>query len=164
MHFDSNKRSLFRPKKNISPDNLLPWVISAAQFLENCTQCGDCLVVCPEKIIIKGDGGFPSINFDLGECDFCGKCAEVCKAPIFTPITEIPWQKKARIDSSCLANQNIYCRSCAESCEAQALTFQIGISSAPQIDSDLCNGCGACVAPCPTKAIEVKAIETKENK
>lgn len=159
MQFDANKRSLFRPKKIITTDNLLPWVISPTHFLDNCTQCGDCLAACPEEIIIKGDGGFPSVNFDLGECDFCGKCAEVCKEPIFTSITETPWQKKANINDSCLANQNIYCRSCAESCETQALTFQIGISAVPQIDSDLCNGCGACVAPCPTKAIDVKELK-----
>ena len=159
MQFDANKRSLFRAKRNISTDNLLPWIIDAKQFLDNCTQCGDCLVACPENIIVKGDGGFPTVDFDLGECDFCGKCAGSCKEPIFTEITETPWQKKALIDSTCLANQHIYCRSCAESCEAQALTFQIGISAVPQIDNDLCTGCGACVAPCPTKAIEVKELK-----
>lgn len=159
MKFDINKRGLFRSKKNITTDNLLPWVMSAQQFLEQCTQCGDCLAVCPEKIIIKGDGGFPNINFDLGECDFCGQCAEVCKAPIFTATTEQPWSKKAFINQTCLANENIYCRSCAESCEAQALTFQLGFSALPKIDLELCTGCGACVTPCPTKAIEVKELK-----
>lgn len=159
MQFDANKRSLFRPKKTISTEHLLPWVIDAKQFLNDCTQCGDCLDVCPEQIIIKGDGGFPRVDFDLGECDFCGKCAGSCKAPIFTEITATPWQKKALIDVTCLANQNIYCRSCAESCEAQALTFQIGISAVPQIDNELCTGCGACVAPCPTNAIGVKELK-----
>lgn len=158
MQFDVKKRSLFRVKKTIAVDNLLPWIIDAGQFLDNCTQCGDCLVACPENIIIKGDGGFPTLNFDLGECDFCSKCASSCKEPIFIALTESPWQKKALINDTCLANQNIYCRSCAESCESQALTFQIGINAVPQIDNDLCTGCGACVAPCPTKAIEVKEL------
>jgi ferredoxin-type protein NapF len=159
LQFDANKRGLFRSKKTITSDHLLPWIIDANTFLNNCSQCGDCIDACPEKIIIKGDGGYPNINFDLGECDFCGKCAEICKEPIFTDTTELPWQKKALIETTCLANKNIYCRSCAESCEAQALTFQIGISAVPTIDHELCNGCGACVAPCPTKAIEVKEIK-----
>jgi len=159
VHFDANKRNLFRPKKTISTDNLLPWINDAKQFLDNCTQCGDCLATCPESIIVKGDGGFPTINFELGECDFCGQCANVCKEPIFTPTTEIPWGKKAKIETTCLANQSIYCRSCAESCETQALTFQIGISAVPKIDNDLCTGCGACVAPCPANAIDVKELE-----
>ena len=159
MPFDANKRSLFRRKKTITTDNLLPWIIDAKLFLENCTQCGDCVSACPEKIIVKGDGGFPNIDFDLGECDFCGQCAEICKEPIFKPTTEPPWQKKALINKTCLAHENIYCRSCAESCETQALTFQLGLSAVPQIDNDLCTGCGACVAPCPTKAIEVKELK-----
>ncbi|MCP4326093.1 MAG: ferredoxin-type protein NapF [Psychromonas sp.] len=158
MRFDANKRGLFRNRKTISTDNLLPWIIDAKLFLENCSQCSDCINTCPEKIIIKGDGGFPSINFELGECDFCGKCADICKEPIFTATTALPWFKKAHINQTCLANENIYCRSCGESCETQALTFQIGLSAVPQIDNELCNGCGACVAPCPTNAIEVKEI------
>lgn len=164
MEFNASKRRLFRPKKVIATDNLLPWVISPQQFLDNCTQCEDCLAVCPEEILIKGDGGFPNVNFALGECIFCGKCAEICKEPIFTAITEFPWQKKAVIDTTCLAHEKIFCRSCAETCEAQALTFQVGISAVPQIDNDLCTGCGACVAPCPTQAIEIKASEIKDNK
>ncbi|WP_232772477.1 ferredoxin-type protein NapF [Psychromonas sp. Urea-02u-13] len=159
MHFDDTKRSLFKRKKEITTDNLLPWIIDAQQFLEKCTQCADCISVCPENIIIKGDGGFPNIDFDLGECVFCGKCADVCKEPIFTATSASPWQKKALIKQTCLAHENIYCRSCAESCEAQALTFQLGISAIPIIDTDLCIGCGACVAPCPTKAIEIKELK-----
>jgi len=159
VQFDVKKRSLFRAKKKISTNNLLPWINDAEQFLENCTQCGDCLSACPQQIIVKGDGGFPAINFELGECDFCTKCATVCKVPIFIASTEQPWQKKAVIDATCLANQNIYCRSCAESCETQALTFQIGISAVPKIDNDLCTGCGACVAPCPSSAIDVKELK-----
>ena len=159
MRFDGEKRSLFKRKEKVATENLLPWVIDAEQFLEKCTQCADCISVCPENILIKGDGGFPNIDFDLGECDFCGKCAEVCKEPIFTAITESPWQKKAIINQTCLANESIYCRSCAESCEAQALTFRIGISAVPKIDNDLCTGCGACVAPCPTKSIQIKELK-----
>lgn len=159
MKFDANKRSLFRVKKQITIDNLLPWVIDADVFLDKCSQCGDCINACPEKIIINGDGGFPTINFELGECDFCGLCAESCKEPIFSAVTEVPWQKKALINDTCLANQNIYCRSCAESCESQALTFQIGINAVPKIDLQLCTGCGACVAPCPVTAIDVKELK-----
>lgn len=159
MAFDIKKRSLFRPSQKVTFENLLPWVSDAQAFVEECTQCGDCLTICPEKIIVKGDGGFPQIDFKEGECDFCGKCAEICKAPIFTPVTEQPWQKKAVINQHCLANQSIYCRSCAESCEAQALTFQIGISAVPKIDNKLCTGCGACVSPCPVNAVAVKEVK-----
>lgn len=159
MSIDVNKRRLFGNRNVNFASDLLPWVVSSTQFIDSCTQCGDCISVCPEKIIVKGDGGFPMIDFDLGECDFCGKCADICNEPIFTNTAESPWHKKAVIHDTCLANQKIVCRSCAESCEAQALTFQIGISALPKIDIDLCTGCGACVAPCPTKSIVVKELE-----
>ena len=159
MQFDSNKRSLFKSRKKVVINNLLPWITDAQHFIQSCTQCSDCIASCPEKIIVKGDGGFPNIDFTQGECTFCKKCAEACNENIFDLSAPQPWSKKARIDDTCLAQANVYCRSCAESCEVQALTFQIGLSAAPQINLDLCNGCGACVAPCPTQAIQIK--ETK---
>ncbi len=161
MQFDSNKRNLFRRKKSITTDNLLPWIKESQNFLEKCTQCTDCIKACPEQIIVKGDGGFPNIDFTKGECTFCGLCADSCNEDIFVETTQVPWFKKAVIKESCLAEQNIYCRSCAESCEFEALFFKIGLSEKPQINLELCNGCGACYSPCPTQAIEIKEILNK---
>ncbi|AGH81240.1 ferredoxin-type protein NapF [Psychromonas sp. CNPT3] len=156
LKINSAKRSLWRPKKQINKDNLLPWLKDADIFFEQCTQCGDCLSACPTQIIVKGDGGYPKIDFNLGECEFCSKCADICTQPLFLDTRLPAWSKKAQISESCLANKNIYCRSCSDSCEAQALTFQLGISALPTINLDLCNGCGGCVAPCPTQAIIIK--------
>jgi ferredoxin-type protein NapF len=159
VQFDSNKRSLFKRNNKVVVNNLLPWITDAQNFIEKCTQCSDCINVCPEKIVVKGDGGFPNIDFSNGECTFCKKCAEVCNEDIFDLSSSAPWLNKAQINDSCLAYANVYCRSCSESCEIQALTFQVGISAVPQIDNDICTGCGACVAPCPTKAIEIKELK-----
>lgn len=156
MQFDANKRALFKRKKKEVLHNLLPWINDAEKFIENCTQCAECITHCPEKIIVKGDGGFPNIDFTNGECTFCKKCVDACNEDIFDLSSPEPWQKKALINDSCLANNNVYCRSCSESCETQALTFKVGLSATPQIDINLCTGCGACVAPCPTQAILIK--------
>ena len=164
MHFDIGKRSLFVRTKTVSIENLLPWIKDEQQFVEKCNQCGDCLTVCPTNIIIKGDGGFPSIDFRKGECEFCGECATVCSTPLFEPITTLPWLKKAFINDNCLATKNVICRSCAESCDQQALTFKIAISAVPEIDLTRCNGCGACLSPCPTDAISIKNASTNENR
>ncbi|MFT6985943.1 MAG: ferredoxin-type protein NapF [Psychromonas sp.] len=158
MQFDASKRSFFKVKKTIATDHLLPWIKDTQNFLNNCSQCGDCISACPEQIVIKGDGGYPNINFDLGECTFCGKCATSCKEKIFVETSESPWDKKAFINNQCLAFANVYCRSCAESCDSEALTFQLGLSAIPQINTDLCSGCGACVAPCPQQAIAIKEL------
>ena len=158
MSFDANKRNLFRRATPNLTGKLLPWIKDPQAFIAQCTQCGDCQTACPENIIVKGDGGFPNINFNLGECDFCGKCAISCTLPLFNETSSTPWTIKALISDECLANKHVYCRSCAESCETQALTFQIGISAVPTIDLDLCTGCGACVAPCPTQSITIKEL------
>ncbi|WP_094751985.1 ferredoxin-type protein NapF [Psychromonas sp. CD1] len=156
LKVNSAKRNLWRFNKKTNAEHLLPWLKSADIFFDQCTQCAECLIVCPTKIIVKGDGGYPKIDFNLGECDFCAKCADICTQPIFLDTTQPAWLKKAQISHACLAYENIYCRSCAESCTAQALTFQLGISALPTINNELCNGCGACVALCPTHAIEIK--------
>ncbi|MBF0446179.1 MAG: 4Fe-4S binding protein [Magnetococcales bacterium] len=46
---------------------------------------------------------------------------------------------------------------CRDQCEPRAISFNpvIGGLSPPILDSDLCNGCGACIAPCPSKAINI---------
>ncbi len=156
MQFNASKRSLFKAKKTVATNNLLPWIKDIQNFISNCNQCGNCVTACPDQIIIKGDGGYPKVDFNLGECSFCGKCAESCKEEIFVATSESAWNKKAFINNQCLAIADVYCRSCAESCESQALTFQLGLNARPQIDSDLCSGCGACVSPCPTQAIEIR--------
>jgi len=153
---DIQKRHLFRRQSELVFNNLMPWIDDNQKFVNNCTQCKNCLTNCPEKIIVQGDGGFPVIDFSLGECTFCGECANSCEEDIFTASTEKPWHKKAVIADNCLANENVYCRSCAESCPEQALSFKIGINATPDINLDKCNGCGACFSPCPTSAISIK--------
>ncbi|MFT4836937.1 MAG: ferredoxin-type protein NapF [Psychromonas sp.] len=159
MKFDNSKRRLFKNNDQVTINHLLPWIQNVDLFLKNCTQCDQCISACPEKIIVKGDGGYPNIDFTVGECSFCGQCADICQEQIFISIKQSPWLKKAQIDESCLAYKNVYCRSCSESCEAQALTFQIGLSAVPEINLDLCTGCGACVAPCPTASVLIKELE-----
>lgn len=156
---NQEKRRLISQHKNT---NLMPWVNNESVLTNNCTRCGDCISQCPEKIIKVGSGGFPFIDFNLGECTFCKACADVCSQPVFSSTLDEPWQIIACVKESCLANSGVYCRSCAEVCPEQALTFAVGISALPKINMNQCNGCGACVAPCPVNAISVEEIETNE--
>jgi pyruvate formate lyase activating enzyme len=46
-----------------------------ALYPDKCTQCGQCISVCPlEAITLKG----AMISIDRGLCNNCGKCAEFC--------------------------------------------------------------------------------------
>jgi ferredoxin len=47
------------------------------RITEKCTNCGDCLTVCPLEAISGGDER-PQIDPAL--CTDCGTCADVCPA------------------------------------------------------------------------------------
>lgn len=138
----------------------LPW-LKEAHFTDLCTQCGDCIKQCPTQIIRVGDGGFPRVDFHIDECTFCYQCAQACPEPLFLPQSEPAWQAKAMIKDSCLAYQNVDCRSCSDSCEPFAIRFKLAVGKVaqPQIDLASCTGCGACVSVCPTSAIVVTYSE-----
>ena len=142
-----------------------PWSINEVDFTDKCTRCGDCILVCETQIIVKGDGGFPEIQFDKGECTFCQKCVLVCEQPIFRSLEEEPWTHKVEITTQCLTENRVECRSCQDSCPMNAIRFrlQLGGVAKPMLDLASCNGCGACLSVCPTKAIKIINFETNTD-
>jgi len=156
MSINLGRRSLFRRKEQ---DNVvrLPWLKADLEFTDKCTRCGDCSAACPEKIIIVGDGGFPEIDFSVSECNFCKECVNRCKEDLFDLNQAQAWANKAVVSDRCLNIQSVYCRSCAESCESEALVFNFIDTTfvSPDVVFDDCNGCGACVSICPVSAITV---------
>ena len=134
-----------------------PWSKDNQVFIQHCTRCDDCIEVCETHILIKGEGGFPQVQFSQGECTFCHKCVDVCKQPIFRLIEEKPWEHKVEITSLCLTQQKIECRSCQDNCLVNAIRFrlQIGGVAQPMVNVDNCNGCGACLNSCPVNAIKI---------
>jgi ferredoxin-type protein NapF len=137
-----------------------PWSLPEQDFLDRCTRCNDCVKACPSNIIITGDGGFPRIDFPLGECTFCGECVRACTAGAFNGGNDAPWQLQIAIDDSCLAKHDIFCMACVDACPAQAirLHYAVGVPT-PQVDTSACTGCGGCVAICPAHAISLHPCE-----
>lgn len=128
-------------------------------FLQRCTGCHQCVVACETGILIKGQGGYPEIDFSQGkqECSFCQRCVNSCPEGVFRPTSEMAWQHKVDIAPSCLAQNGIECRSCQDSCEPRAIRFkrEIGRIATPILALENCNGCGACLAHCPSQSITI---------
>ncbi len=155
-----SRRAFLRGRARWQCEIRPPWSLVESCFIDKCSQCDQCIETCPENIITRGSGGFPKIDFSngSGECTFCGDCAHVCDDYAIVYNANKPaWLVKANISSLCLAQRGVVCRSCGEMCEKEAIEFQTfsqGIAL-PKIDTDTCNGCGACVASCPVQAIGV---------
>jgi len=73
-------------------------------------------------------------------------------------VDEPAWLAKVMLSSGCLAEKKTLCRSCGEVCEYRAIHFPLSVQGivSPQISREKCNGCGACVAICPTQALDVR--------
>ncbi len=167
---DIARRRLFSrtPKAKIDTGipQRMPWLVDEQSFIDGCSRCNQCVEACETKIIVKGEGGFPEIRFQEGECTLCRKCAEVCPEPLFLPREQQPWQQVAVVGDKCLALQGVECRACGDSCEYAAISFrlQIGGSAKPLLNESLCMGCGGCIKPCPSNAISINALTIKGTK
>lgn len=138
------------------PAPRMPWAV--ADFVAVCKRCDDCIPVCETGILIKGDGGFPTVDFSRGGCSFCGACADRCRDRALERHAGSAWSLRASIDHRCLSSQGISCRLCGDGCDQVAIRFRplTGGRALPSIVADQCNGCGACVAVCPVQAIQVQ--------
>ena len=151
------RRALFRPLK--AAENMLrpPWSGDADTFSERCSRCNACIDRCEEKILIFGDGGFPEINFERGECTFCGACEQACDSNVISRQQSDNFDNyQPRISQDCLNSRGIVCQLCRDSCEAEAILVSYSSTpQLPQINLADCSRCGACVAACPERAIQV---------
>lgn len=152
---NQSRRNLFsRRKSNVTRP---PWSKTDQEFTDNCTRCDKCITACETQIIKRGEGGFPEIDFNLGECIFCQLCVDVCPEPVFDLAQSLPWSIRASIKDSCLTYQGVWCQSCKDACDPRAISFIMAVGQVPKplIDTDACTGCGACVSPCPSNAIQI---------
>jgi len=134
-----------------------PWSVAEARFANTCTACDDCLKACPTGLLQRGEGGLPVADFSAAACTFCGDCARACTTgAIGRDTAAAPWAFGIAIADGCLAAQNVECRVCGEACDVSAIRFRprIGGVPLPAVDNTACNGCGACLAPCPVSAVQ----------
>lgn len=137
-----------------------PWAVEEDAFVARCTRCERCIEACPAAILVRMDGGFPGVDFTRGECSFCADCVAACAPQALRRDAPdaLPWDRVAAIGDDCLAARGVECRVCGESCPQGAIRFRprLGGVARPALDAAACTACGACIGPCPTRAIDTR--------
>ncbi|CAL96560.1 ferredoxin-type protein NapF [Azoarcus olearius] len=136
-----------------------PWAVAEEDFLRQCTRCDACVAACPTQVVVRGGGGYPEIDFARGECSFCTRCVTACAArALQRDDGRTPWTPTLTLGASCIAQHGVECRVCGEACGAGAIRFRprAGGVALPEVEAARCTGCGACVAPCPVRAISLQ--------
>lgn len=136
-----------------------------ARLLGACIHCEKCYEACPRKVIALAtfeDGivgmRTPKMDFRADYCDFCKdenggvpKCVATCPTNALALPSGIKPEEQiigiAELNTNwCLAYRRMFCRSCYDACEYEAII--LNDSNCPVVIEDKCNGCGACEAVC----------------
>ena len=153
-----------------------PGSVSLKHFNDKCTACNLCVAACPGGVLQPsflqyGLEGFlqPYMDPEKGYCSFdCTKCSEVCPCGAILPLS-IEKKHTTQIGIAHFVKHNCVvfregtlCGACSEHCPTKALNMiPYGKNlNIPQIDSELCIGCGACEYACP---VDPKAIFVEGN-
>ncbi|MBU1076627.1 MAG: 4Fe-4S binding protein [Spirochaetes bacterium] len=175
----------FKKKNNrnlLRPPGATPESISS-----HCFRCMECVKICPTSIIqpARLSEGLvnlftPQIRTDLSYCEYyCNLCGKICPN---NAISKLSLKEKqnwkigiARVDRTlCVVWANgTPCLVCEEHCPVPGKAIKIRktkkngrITNAPEVEPDLCIGCGICQNKCPVygAAIRVYPHQRKNKK
>ncbi len=148
-----------------------PGAVAETRFSGLCLRCGNCMTVCPQRIIMPdlGRSGIagvltPVVDFERDYCDeWCNRCTQVCPSGAIQRLTldrkRMIVMGHARIEKDrCLAWSYLqHCMVCGEFCPYLAIQTRANKGvPCPEVNQDVCRGCGACQKNCP--ALPLKAI------
>lgn len=143
-----------------------------SHLISACIRCEKCYEACPRKIIKPAhieDGLLgmrtPELNFEENYCDFCASenngvplCVSSCPTEALVLPEGAVAENVVRIgyavidEYQCLAYRDTGCHYCVEACPYQAISYTKAASGSsvlrPVVNTDLCNGCGACESVC----------------
>ncbi len=161
---------------------LPPGAKSLAHFQRSCTGCQLCVTNCPDQVLrpsitAHGLAGFlqPYQDFTVAFCSYnCSNCSQVCPTGAIQPLT-ITERRAVRTgsvrffqDLCVVETKGTSCGACNEHCPTQAIRMVPWKNhlTIPEIDEDLCVGCGGCEFICPVRpnrAIIVDGLPVHER-
>lgn len=131
-----------------------------ASFLQRCTRCGDCVRACPHAsvhVYNPGTGpleGTPVMLPERRACHMCDgfPCAAACETSALVPPETPVWPLgTVQVDPArCIAFLGPECGACRDLCPPAAPALRMR-RERPDIDANLCVGCGRCIEACPTR-------------
>jgi ferredoxin len=171
---EENKGDFYDSLKNpISP----PGSISIGHFTNFCTACHLCVSSCPTQVLYPstfeyGIAGLfqPRMNYLASYCNYdCVLCSQICPTGAILPmdsnskkllqIGQAHFEKKDCI----VITRNRDCGACSEHCPTKAVyMIPFGEIFLPEVNDELCIGCGACEYACPAEPS--KAIFVRSNR
>ena len=160
-----------RSKYPISP----PGSGGTARFTSRCTACHLCVSACPTQVLSPafleyGPCGIlqPRMDYSASTCNYdCVLCGQVCPSGAILPLAAeskklVQIGKAKFVKDDCIViTKKTECGACSEHCPTKAVHM---IKSEglflPEVNEELCIGCGSCEHPCPStpnKAIYVES-------
>lgn len=154
-----------------------PGSISLERFKDKCTGCQICVVRCPSQVLRPTGLEYgldymlkPRLAYISSYCNYeCTVCSDVCPTGAIKPLT-VEEKTTTQVGiatffkSRCVVNtEEKDCGACAEHCPTQAVHMvpYKGTLTIPQVNPDLCIGCGGCESICPVRPM--RAIIVKPN-
>lgn len=162
---------------------LPPGARNIEAFKDACTACHACVAACPNRIIKPASFEYgidgimlPTIKYDKKYCSYeCNACAQTCPHGALKHLS-LEEKQKTQIalavydPSTCIVvTEGLTCGACSRNCPAGAIKMVPDESApelmVPQINPQLCIGCGACEYACPAapRAISImgKSVQTQ---
>lgn len=154
--------------RRVPPRRRPPGAVAEPLFLAACTRCDKCVEACPYNSIytlkpgIVG-AGTPVMVPDERPCHVCTDfpCVAACEPNVLKP----PTAQTLRMGTVtvnpavCMPFRGPECGACAGLCPEQAPALTM-VRRKPQIDAEICIGCGLCIDACPTtpKALDLRPL------
>ena len=184
MRLSADKTLKLGDKKAVSRQQPImpPGAIDLNHFSTRCTSCHLCVSKCPSHVIKPsfleyGIGGMmqPMLFFDRKFCNYdCIICSEVCPTGALLPLTRE--EKRVRqigvvqlyLENCIVYTDETSCGACSEHCPTQAVHMvpYKNHLTIPEINKEICVGCGGCEYICPSKpwkSIIVEGIPKHNN-